>query len=1689
MLRTIFKIAAWVIGIILLLFAIVWIALQIPSVQNRIVQQATKVLSETLDTEVSIGKVDIDFFKTLVVENVYIESQEQDTLAFVRRVGVDISARQLLNNHIEVKQLEIDGLKTNLYRAQADSLFNYQFIIDAFAPSTPVDTTTTTTAWTFGISEVYVTDTYFRMLDEFAYNDTEVYLDELEFQIGNLDLEEQLVDIDLIRLKDSDVRYSFLKRPEGDILEIPEPEIIDSTANDALAFPDFGWRVYLNRLSFVDNHIVYEDENSERIENAMDFAHLNIQDLNIELRDWQMLPEKIKGKIKTIAFRDHSGFELEDVKVGFLFTPEALEINAFQMETPQSQFQADAYVDYVSLESLTNNIEEEVEIEARIKRSELAFKDLEYFAPAINEIKQLNTSADKVIYLDARMQGTLADMRDIEVDFSVDDDLILRANGSAQHLMNPDELAYDIRLQRLATSYRKLNNLIQDVPLPKGLDTLGRTQLSGRFLGSMNDLQGIDIRLMTQAYTRFQGHFYADHLTDGQNIAFDVNITELRTQGDELNAFVEGGVPPEVKRLGKVYYSGQIEGDIYNISSVGELRTEAGNVTTDAQVAFNNDYSDAEYSGDLALQEFDLGYILQDTTIGNVSLTVNGAGSGLAIDSLQAELDGEVIAFDYQGYEYHDLKIDGVVKGMEFIGEASFEDPNLAFNFEGDINLNDSIPDLQFTMLIDTVNFANLNFKDIPYAFSGDIYSNFSGNNLDNIEGSARIENIYLSNDTASVATDSIIFLATEEGTGRGVELHSEFFNLVIRGQYNIAELPTLVINYVNDYFPVDQLLSPVDTPDSLAIEPNEPAAQLPDQNFTATLGLANPLPLINIFFTGIEELDTASMVFTLDTKAKNIQLIGNIPLLAMQGNTFSNINLNMEGTPDFLQSRLSVEDIDYGMDKPISVATIGIDMGNDSLLMSVEALESLGDSSLTKIALNGLATRTNERYRLTFGEDFVLNGETWQVSDNNEILYRPNILNVNNLRLEKGEQALVFNTEDETRDQDFAPVRLGFENFQLSEIFNFINMEEAEYAGEINGGVTVRDYTGNLNYLADIDINNITLEGQAVGDLSVKASQDGQSPIINVDAILDGEKGEFSGKGTYEITTETFDLRAEMDDLELALIDPFMNDLIRDSRGELNGTLNITGTPTAPEIEGTIGFDSISTVLGLAGVRYNVNGEELNFDNGDIDFGTFNLSDENGNNAVLSGTMNISDLEDIAMDLNFSTSRFQVLNTTSEDEELYYGTLMVSADVDINGTALKPVIDMSASTLEGTQLFVQPLTVEAATASQRDFIIFADPEVYLTEDSTRTLNEVYQLNEAGIDLTLNLEVTPEAELQIVIDPATGDKLVCRGVAEMTVDMRPSGEVDVLGNYRITDGQYSLNYQGLLKKDFVLKPDSRLDFVGDPLDTRFDISAIYTAQTPTFELIRNRLTDENSAEALAAKRRTDVEVVMNMRGDLNEPAISFDIQVPESGDGVTNVTRQELQRLRDNPTELNKQVFSLLLLGSFISQQSGGGGIADAGRSVALSSVSSLLTNQLNRLADNYVKGVDISIGVDSYQSDYDLGDAGNTITELNLGVSKRFLDDRLSIQVGGNVNVNSQSALVVEGANFSSIAGDFVLEYRLTPAGNYRLRVFRRENYDVLNQDNSPQTGVGLNFTKAFGDVSKGKNEEEDVNIEQNDD
>jgi hypothetical protein len=229
------------------------------------------------------------------------------------------------------------------------------------------------------------------------------------------------------------------------------------------------------------------------------------------------------------------------------------------------------------------------------------------------------------------------------------------------------------------------------------------------------------------------------------------------------------------------------------------------------------------------------------------------------------------------------------------------------------------------------------------------------------------------------------------------------------------------------------------------------------------------------------------------------------------------------------------------------------------------------------------------------------------------------------------------------------------------------------------------------------------------------------------------------------------------------------------------------------------------------------------------------------------------------------------------------------------------------------------------------------------------------------------------------------------------------------------------------------------------------------------------------------KQRLPFEVLLQMQGELLKPQLSFDIRLPDgnynvAGDGVGTIKNQLVQ-LRNNESELNKQVFSLLLLNSFVADNPFTASNTSSIESTARSSASRLLSDQMNQLAGSLIQGVDFNFDLIS-DEDYTTG-SQQYRTDLNIDVSKNLFNDRLKVSVGSNFELEGPQNSNREATN---LAGNVALDYRLSRDGRYLLRAYRKNEYQGVAEGYIIETGVGFIFTfdySKFSEMMKRKEEE----------
>jgi len=335
-----------------------------------------------------------------------------------------------------------------------------------------------------------------------------------------------------------------------------------------------------------------------------------------------------------------------------------------------------------------------------------------------------------------------------------------------------------------------------------------------------------------------------------------------------------------------------------------------------------------------------------------------------------------------------------------------------------------------------------------------------------------------------------------------------------------------------------------------------------------------------------------------------------------------------------------------------------------------------------------------------------------------------------------------------------------------------------------------------------------------------------------------------------------------------------------------------------------------------------------------------------------------------------------------------------------------------------------------------------------------------------GSGINVNLNIDSAAEFKIIIDPGTGDNLRVRGEAALNAAMTPGGELTLSGRYEVREGAYQLNYN-LIRRRFDIARGSTINFAGDPLDADMDITAIYVANVAPYDLVEQQVSDP--AQLNYYKQRLPFDVLLKMRGELMKPYISFDIDLPEeksyrmSAEGI-DLVQARLSQLRIDTSELNKQVFAVLILSRFIGEDpfasgAGGGGVS----SVARQSASRFISAQLNKYAGSLIKGVDLSFDLVS-SDDYSTGERRDR-TDLNIAASKNLFNDRLTVTIGNDFELESSQS--GGSQNTSLIPGNLAADYRLTQDGRYMLRAYRQDQNEGVMQGYITETG--LDFIATF--------------------
>ena len=1642
------KIFLWIIGGIIGLVLLAFILIQVPAVQNFARKKVVVFLENKIKTKVEINKLSFDLPKLLVLEDVYFEDQNRDTLLAGDTLKVDITLLKLLSNQVEINEIDLRGIRANVERTMPDSAFNFDYIMNAFMGEQKKDAPPpdSAAAMKFSIDRINLDRIRINFKDAVTAND-------VAFDLGHFDTRIQEFDLDKMKFS---VPKMVMRNVNAKIIQSEPPLKNESAAK-------------------------VEADSNEPINMDLKFGTVDLSKINI---DYQNTVAALKSKInfdKLLAEFDL--IDLKNQKIAF----KNLELNNSNSLISLGKTQQAKIV--------AKQVEQEVEAQLnndwKVSVSNLDLRNNKVLFDNFNMPVQkrgidyghmaltgLNLQASDFFYSLDSIKGDIANanfkdksgfvLDELRTNFvytntgATLDDLYVKTPGTL--LQNYVSVSYAslesitenpglVKVNAdLVNSRLSFKDVLLLAPQMAEVDPFKRSpdavlNINATVTGSVADLSIPKMEISGLGKTRIAASGRITGLPDMNKAAFNINLREFKSGSADLNRLVSPGMIPSNIRLPQNFnLSGTFNGGMNDFKTNLLLRSDYGSAKASGGMSSGNRKGSEKFNGTVQLINFNAGRLLkQDTLMGRVNATAKVSGTGLDPKYMSARFSAVAKSAELKGYTYKNLAMNGNIARQNVNLTARMDDQNLRFNVNAKANIKNEFPAVNLTLDIDSMNLQKLKLYNSDLRFRGKIVANMPSTDPDRLIGNVQASNLLVASNGKRYQLDSVNIDAAVNGDEKDLRIRSEFMSANLTGKYNLTEVGNALTNEINKYFKVgDGRILPVSKPEDFRFA----------MNMTHRPVLQELVPLL----TQLEPVDIQG---TFNSESGGLKLQGTAPKIIYSGNTIENLVFDMNSASNALAYNISLDKVTTSA-LNIYKTRLNGQAQNNQLDINLN-VKDVGDKD--KYSLAGLFSAIDRQYQFSFKpEGLMLNYDPWSVAPGNFIEFGPKGILASNFNLSRSGQTLSVNSNPQ---QPNAPLSIDFKNFRIGTLTAIAEQDSLLADGVINGNVLVNNLENSPVFVGDLTVKDFTFRADTVGDISLKVNNS-EANTYSANVNITGKGNDIVFAGEYFVRPEnksSFDFDLDVKNLNLASIEGLTMGNLKNASGNITGKLNITGTPDVPAIRGDLNFNKAAFNIAMLNSYYRIEQEKISFTADGISFDTFTLVDSVGNEAIIDGSVYTSNYLDYRFGLDVSTDNFKVLSSTKKDNDLFYGEVFLNSDLRIRGDMNSPVVDGSLKINEGTDFTVVLPQSDPGVVERDGIVQFVDmDDLQSAAALTSGFDTLNKTPFTGMDVALNVEVDSNAIFNIIIDEGNGDFLELQGEAQLTAGIDPSGKVNLTGVFEVVKGAYELSFN-FLKRRFEIERGSVINWQGEPTAADVNVTAIYVANTAPYDLVESQL-DEPPATLNRYKQKLPFEVALNMKGELMKPIITFDIILPNRNynvarDVVDNVQFQ-LAQLKSQPSELNKQVFALILLNRFVAENpfdsgAGGGGV----ESLARSSVSKILSEQLNQLAGNLIEGVDLNFDLVSSE-DYTTGSLQNR-TDLNVGLSKQLLNDRLKVSVGSNFELEGP-----RNSNQSSnnIAGNVALDYQLSKDGRYMLRAYRKNEYQGVVEGYLIETGVGFIFT-----------------------
>lgn len=1192
-------------------------------------------------------------------------------------------------------------------------------------------------------------------------------------------------------------------------------------------------------------------------------------------------------------------------------------------------------------------------------------------------------------------------------------------------------------IARLDESKLSLNDLRYFAPsIPDLEDVL---YLSGDVIGPVSDISSKEFLVRLGEKTAVFGSFELDGLPELNETYFNISLKNSTIQAQDLQPFLPPNIQKELRKFNKIEIDADFTGILDRFVLNGIIQTSIGSI--DGRINYDLVKNVPTIVSKLKIKNLDLGVLAEDKALlQKISLEGNVNLKGNSIKNMVVDLNASISQMGINQYNFVNIKTDARYGFDLFEGNLSINDPNLKMQAKGLVNLKESMDSVKMQIQVDTAFLDQLKLTDKVSFVSGNLDINTKGVKIDEVQGIASFKNIQLGYDSRFLDVGDFSFQSILVGKARTMSLNSDYLVATASGQFNLEQMSSDLLVLKDQYI-------------SIILNEKQPIADL-KKNFSESYSLdlnvqmVNINPLVQLFEPDFKISKNTILEGAFYQTPENtiFNFFTSIDSLAYGSNTAlaTNIDFNTSKiiNSDEILASFYVYSKAQEIGKGLEFKNLGLEAIWDQNEVDLDfALDQDSTQSSARIKASTQFSANNTK--LTFKKSIlkVLNRE-WEFDPSNSISLTPGLVTFSNVKVFHENQSISLEGLISESIED--KLNLNFRNVNI-DLLNTVTVEDID--GIANGMISFSNLYDNPIIEGDVGIVKLAINKFLIGDLLTEISLFEDQIDLNVGNTLLGNKT-LTLEGSIGLKEENIDIDVDFDEASLVTLEPFLSNYLSNLGGTITGKLKMLGTLSNPEIVGTTRVDEGKMKVNYLNTSYTMNGD-LIFQPKEISFRQLIVKDLFGQQANFSGGIKHEGFKNFYLDIRSTLTNFQVLNTTSRENDVFYGKAFVTGTLDIIGSTTNLDINARATSQPKTEIYI-PLSSNNEQA-QEEFIHLIN-----TMDTVRVneiTEEINRLEIENIRMNFILDITPDAYAEIIIDPRTGEGISGRGRGVLTMNVDTQGNFNLSGNYEITQGQYNFSLYNVVKKQFTVQPGGRITWYGDPYQGIMNLTAEYK-ENLSLQPLQTRTSTVN-ADNPTASRRYPARVIMKLSGELLSPDIAFGFnfdEFPNTSENQTAIAAFQ-NRIANDDQEMNRQVFSVIMTRSFSpeGQFAGGGAIS--------SSLGQLLSSQLN----NFIGQVDQNLEVQ-----VDLASLGqNTLENFQLSVAYTFLNGRLRVSRDGGFTDNRGNS------DATSIIGDWQAEYQLSKDGVYRMRIFNRNNFNTFTSlslsKNVATYGISLSQNVSF--------------------